>query len=135
VVFALGPEDASYYAKILGHVDPKTVSEQVAEARESVGMSEQWERWRQELLGLYQGQAFVAIRSHHRPPLWRRITGLHQSHLYKVATPAMPDPNPDPTLLREVEQQYLRRYFKQREGVEVVFRAPSSAPSRIGRIG
>lgn len=130
VVFALGPDDANYYARILGHVEPKTVSEQVEEARESVGMSEQWETWRQQLLELYQGQAFVSLRSHHRPPLWRRMTGIYKPHLYRVATPNMPDPKVDPTRLYEIESYYLRTLFTKKEDVPTMVETP---PSRVTR--
>lgn len=102
VIFKLGREDAEVMAPILTPVNPKTISLQGEEGRESVGMREQWETTTQGIMGLKPRECYI------RDP---------KGNVSFVETLNVPDPKVDRGEIAEIENEYLR-LFRSKEEAE-----------------
>lgn len=120
VALELGPDDAEYTARRIGQVDPLKVKHEVEDAAALErthplfeSLPEQWHGTRQEFLNLLPGQAYVSLSGIKPYPLpWRWLFKRSPRRLQKIWVQRLPDPDVDPQLLAEVEQEYLRRYFR-----------------------
>jgi hypothetical protein len=109
VVFNLGRTDAEYTAKELSRIDPLQVKHEVTDeyAVEKThpvfySLPEQWQTFTEYLQDL--------------PP--RHFALKVRGHKFKVGkTIHLPDPQADPKELLEVEQEYLRRYFRTKQEI------------------
>lgn len=110
-VFRLGREDAEHAARMLGRVDPKSVSRRTDADTEGVGMSEQWERFTQQIQDLPPRHAFI------RTP---------QGAVTRVKTLGMPDPSVAAAELAAVEARYLQTSFHDRTALNRAVSAPAS---------
>jgi hypothetical protein len=116
VVFNVGRMDAEYTAKELGRIDPLQVKHEVKDeyAVEKThpvfyNLAEQWQSFTEYLQDL--------------PPL--HFVLKVRGHKLKVGkTLQLPEPKVDPRELSEVEQEYLRRYFRSKQEIEQAWRAP-----------
>jgi hypothetical protein len=117
VVFRLGRDDAEHAAKVLGRVDPRSVSQRQDTTTEGVGMGEQWERFTQQIQDLMPRQAFVL-------PAGGQATAIR--------TRAVPDPAVSAELLARIEAEYLARSFVA-PAVQVQPPVPVSQPRRPTR--
>jgi hypothetical protein len=107
VVFNVGRMDAEYTAKELGRIDPLQVKHEVADdyALEKThpvfyNLAEQWQEFTEYLQDL--------------PP--RHFALKLRGHKVKAGkTNNLPTPRVDPQELREVEQEYLHRYFRSKQ--------------------
>ena len=123
VVFNVGRTDAEYTAKQLGSIDPLQVKHEVADeyAVEKThpvfyNLAEQWQTFAEYLQDL--------------PP--RHFALKLRGHKVKAGkTRNLPPPRVDPKELLEVEQEYLRRYFRSKEEITptTAETAPAPVPS------
>jgi hypothetical protein len=116
VVFTVGRPDAEYTAKQLSRIDPLQVKDEVAdeyavEKTHSVfyNLAEQWQSFAEYLQDL--------------PPRHFALK-LRGQKVKAGKTRNLPTPKVDPQELLEVEQEYLRRYFRSKQEIE---RATSDA--------
>lgn len=135
ISFALEYEDALRTAKILGRVEPRSVSHETEEGRESEGMAEQWQHLIQELQDLKQGQAFVRKRVPEFPWPFRLFWKRPPTLLYKVKTPRVNDPEVPASTMEEIELKYLNRYFRPVRKIEAEFRRREAAETPVIRPG
>ncbi len=110
MVFRLGRADAEHAAKLLGRVDPRSVSRRTDADTEGVGMGEQWERWTQAIQDLPPRHAFI-----------RTPDGVAT----RLTTRSVPDPTVSPELLAAIEARYLEIYFTPRPSES----SPTVAPA------
>jgi hypothetical protein len=125
VYFALGREDAEYSAPIIGSVNPLQVKHEVVDetALERThpacySLPEQWERWVQSLTDQKTGHAY--FKEPQRPAV-------------AFTSRPMPAPKVNRSHLSEVEEEYLRRYFRPlREAASHLARFREASPTSIG---
>jgi hypothetical protein len=117
VVFNVGRTDAEYTAKELGRIDPLQVKHEVADeyAVEKThpvfySVTEQWQSITQYLQDLPERHFALKLRKH---------------KVKAGKTLYLPKPQVDPQELLAVEQEYLRRYFRSKQGIEQAWRAPA----------
>ena len=120
VVFRLGRADAELTAKLIGRVDPRTVSRRSDVDTEGVGMGEQWERVIQRIQDLPPQHAFI------RTPA---------GGVTRVRTPHLPDPIVDPGHLAAIEARYLATYFRDRAAIEREMTPDQPSTPATRRIG
>jgi hypothetical protein len=115
VVFNVGRTDAEYAAKELSRIDPLQVKHEVADeyAVERThpvfyNVAEQWQGFTEYLQDLPPHHFVLKVRG-------QKVRVGKTRHL--------PAPKVDPKELLEVEQEYLRRYFRAKQDV-----APDAAP-------
>jgi hypothetical protein len=116
VVFNVGRTDAEYTAKQLSRIDPLQVKHEVADeyAVEKThpvfyNLAEQWQSFAEYLQDL--------------PPRHFALK-LRGQKVKAGKTSTLPVPRVDPKELLEVEQEYLRRYFRPKQEIEQAWRAP-----------
>jgi hypothetical protein len=102
ITFRTGREDAEHQAKVVGEVDPKAVKHEVEEGQERshpafYSLSEQWEGWTQQVVGLKKRFAFVKHPS---------------GQTVKIESLPLPDPVVDAAGLAAIEDHYLRACFR-----------------------
>jgi Helicase HerA, central domain len=118
VVFNVGRMDAEYTAKELSRIDPLHVKHEVADeyAVEKThpvfyNLAEQWQGFTEYLQDL--------------PP--RHFVLKVRGHKVKVGmTRHLPKPRVDPKELLEVEQEYLRRYFRSKQEIAPIDTLPAA---------
>jgi hypothetical protein len=124
VVFNVGRTDAEYTAKQLSRIDPLQVKHEVADeyAVEKThpvfsSLAEQWQSYAEYLQDL--------------PPRHFALK-LRGQKVKAGKTRTLPAPRVDPKELLEVEQEYLRRYFRTRQEIAPVTAAvsPAEIPTR-----
>jgi hypothetical protein len=132
VAFRLGRGDAEHSATILGRVNPLLVKHEVEDPWQNpkthptfYSLPEQWEGWVQAITDLRPREAFV------RKP---------DGKVSKIKTLSVPDPVVDPDRLAEVEDHYLRTYFRPKDDIDGELgsyrnvRPPAgTVPSRVTR--
>jgi hypothetical protein len=113
VVLKLEPEDARIAARRIGTVNPKTVRQSVEDdTAESVGMSEQWEAWAQQIAGL-EGAESASRRRRGGEAFMRLPSGA----VHRVHCPFLPRPPVDRRTLAAVKRHYLTTYFRSRDEI------------------
>jgi hypothetical protein len=124
VVFNVGRTDAEYTAEQLSRIDPLQVKHEVADeyAVEKThpvfyNLAEQWQSFAEYLQDL--------------PPRHFALK-LRGQKVKAGKTRNLPSPRVDPQELREVEQEYLRPYFRAKQEIAPVAVAvrPTVVPSR-----
>ncbi|KPI32439.1 hypothetical protein OV450_6947 [Actinobacteria bacterium OV450] len=125
VVLKAGRPDAEHSARLFGTVDPDAVkhvvSDEAAEERTHPAyypLQEQWERHVQAIQQLRVGEAYIR---------------LPDDKVHKVITPHLPDLNPLPHGLAEVEDYYLHHYFEAPTAQHGEEEIPLGPLPRIGR--
>lgn len=118
VAFRLGREDAEMTAKTLGRVQPHTASHHSGTHTEGAGMGEQWEEQVQHLQDLRPRHAFIRKPLAHLGWPWSLWWHRPPLMLYKVKTMPVPDPVVDAEKVAEIEEGYLRKYFRTQAEVE-----------------
>jgi hypothetical protein len=116
VVFNIGRTDAEYTAKELARIDPLQVKHEVTDeyAVEKThpvyyNLGEQWQGFTEYLQDLKPRHFVLKVRG----------------QKVKVGkTRYLPEPKVDQKELLEVEQEYLRRYFRSKQEIEQAWRAP-----------
>lgn len=105
-------------AKTLGRVTPHTTSHRAGSHTEGAGMGEQWEEQVQHLQDLLPRYAFIRKPLAHLPWPWHLWWHRPPSALYKVKTMPVPDPAVSAEAVAEIEEGYLRKYFRTQTEVE-----------------
>ncbi len=118
VAFRLGRENAEVTAKNLGRVAPVTTTQRSGTDSEGLGMGEQWAAQVQELQDLRPRRAFVRKPLPAVPWPWSLWWHRPPSLLYKLKTMSVPDPAVATERLAEIEEGYLRRFFRTQAEVE-----------------
>jgi hypothetical protein len=120
VVFNVGRTDAEYTAKQLGRIDPlqvkhEVVDEYAVEKTHPVfyNLAEQWQSYAEYLQDL--------------PPRHFALK-LRGQKVKAGKTRNLPKPQVDPKELVEVEQEYLRRYFRTKQEIAPVTAAATPLP-------
>jgi hypothetical protein len=120
VVFNVGRTDAEYTAKQLGRIDPLQVKHEVADeyAVEKThpvfyNLAEQWQSFAEYLQDLPPRHFALEIRG---------------QKVKAGKTRTLPSPRADPKELREVEQEYLQRYFRSKQEIAPVATAATPPP-------
>jgi hypothetical protein len=116
VVFNLGRMDAEYTAKTLSRIDPLHVKHEVTDAYAVekthpvfYSVMEQWQRFTEYLQDLPRRHFVLKVLGH-------KVKVGKTLHL--------PKPHVDPKELGEVEQEYVRRYFRSKQEIEQAWQAP-----------
>jgi hypothetical protein len=116
VVFNLGRTDAEYTAKELSRIDPLHVKHEVTDAYAVekthpvfYSVMEQWQRFTEYLQDLPPRHFVLKVRG-------QKVKIGKTLHL--------PKPHVDPKELGEVEQEYVRRYFRAKQEIEQAWQAP-----------
>lgn len=129
VLFGLGAADAAAFSKVIGQVDPVTVSEATDhETRESFGMNEQLEEWRQELYDLPPRYAYVNKKNHHRR--WMLLWKKPAREIERVKTPTVPDSTASKEEIEAIEAAYLARYFRPVEEIDLELKRSDPLPAK-----
>jgi hypothetical protein len=124
VVFNLGRTDAEYTAKELSLIDPLQVKHEVTDeyAVEKThpvfyNLAEQWQGFTEYLQDLPPRHFVLKLRGH-------KVRIGKTLHL--------PKPKVDPKKLLEVEQEYLRRYFRSKQEILQTTTDTTSLPEPSG---
>ena len=124
MVFNVGRTDAEYTAKQLGRIDPLQVKYEVADeyAVEKThpvfyNLPEQWQSFAEYLQDL--------------PPRHFALK-LRGQNVKSGKTRTLPLPRVDPQELREVEEEYLQRYFRSKQEIEEAWQAPVESSREHG---